>query len=299
MVRALLIFHKHLRPVHILDFNWAEMMKRTRILIATLSALLVLSPPESIYQGEKAIAQSRSFCNSDLSRWESLISLRPSQSIQRNLKSRSSYWKVHPIEDAYGDINLDYYSVIINRFPPGMSRTQFLKKVRVSFNDFIDTNNSEFNVYDTDTSIWFSSQPLGALINIDFNLLNSYINPDDGSVVTSQAISTGWTFSTIRTIRDGSHPVSGNRRFGLFRWKGDKYVFYSRGADRTTGILDRALSGLVFSSADKLWRSLQKGVVDYVNQNGGSAQFGRRVSHRCNWDNIKQRYFKPSVSWIN
>lgn len=58
-----------------------------------------------------------------------------------------------------------------------------------------------------------------------------------GSVFTSEhSLSPDnlrWRFVTLRIGGDGLHPVSGTREWGMKR-DGADWVFYTRGADRTT-----------------------------------------------------------------
>jgi len=96
-----------------------------------------------------------------------------------------------------------------------------------------------------------------------------------------------WIFSVIESIRDGGHPVSGNRRFGWYK-RDDKTVFYTKGVDRVTTWIDRIASaaGQVFENADATWISMQAKLVEYINANGGSAVALDRVSVRCDWDSV-------------
>lgn len=245
-------------------------------------------------QAEAVKNSSRSFCSADLTRWQSLINHRPSTNTQRALSRRDASWSIHPIEDAHGDINLDYYSVIIDRLPPDMTADQLLQFMRANLNNFVDNDMAVFSPYATvDAARWNANNPLGAVLSIELGL-----TPDSASVVTSDVNNQSWTFSTLWTTQDYGHPVSGNRRFGYFEWNGS-LVFYARGADRaTSNILDRSISRLVFAGGDSLWKSFQHQLTSFVNTYGGSARVGRTVSHRCDWDNVRSRYYNPSTSWL-
>jgi len=238
-------------------------------------------------------ASSHSFCTGDLTRWQSLINHRPSVSIQRALNQRDASWRIHPIENARDEINLDYYSVIIDQLPPDMSADQLLDLMRTNFNSFVDTSIAVFSPYATaDATQWNSNNPLGSVLSIELDL-----TPDSASVVTSDVSNQSWTFSTLWTTRDHGHPVSGNRRFGYFEWNGS-LVFYIRGADRVTNAFDDFWSEEEFSGGDGLWKSFQSQLTRFVNTYGGSARTGRTVSHRCDWDNVRLRYYEPSTPWL-
>ena len=249
--------------------------------------------------------------------WQYLISFRPPTTVQNSVNQRFS-WILKPsviehIENAYGEINLDYYPVAVSNLPtiptiPGRAATaeEFLSYIRLNINNFVDSGVSAFEPYDNviDNPKWNSSSPLDAVIHIDLRIGSELLNPDDGSVVVSEFAPDHWIFSTIWAPRDLDHPVSGNRQFG-FQQTIDTgapnktiYIFYTRGADRITGFLDNLVSSIVFSSADKLWRSLQTNISNFVNTNGGLAVSLNPISDRFNWDDIKKSYYFPTTPWV-
>lgn len=235
------------------------------------------------------LESSKKFCNSDLSRWSSLISLRPVEPFS----FPSVPWMPQPIENAAGeDINIDYYSVIVDKLPRGLTAEQLLRHIRLNLNQFGDTTMGEFEPYSqSDAKIWNSSNPVGAVVSIDLAL------PDNASVVVSEANHYSWIFSAVATEGDGKHPISGNRRFGYFRWKG-KYVFFTRGADRaTTGLHQLATHVGSFKAGERLWQEFQEQIAAYVNKQGGRAKVGRMVSHRCAWEPIRRKYHRPTTPW--
>ena len=235
--------------------------------------------------------------------WEPLISFRPPVAIQRSVKSKGIGWHIHRLEDAYGDINLDYYPVSITAMPVVGGRTlsaaEFLSHIRLNINMFVDTRISEFAPYDArEAAVWTSVSPGGAVVHIEMRAAGGWANPDDGSVVVAETATDHWTFSTIWTVMDMAHPVSGNRQFGFSPGDGGGYVFYTRGADRTTGVLDVAAMSLVYSAAHNLWLSFQQAVAGFVNSNGGSASIGTATSIRTPWPAIKAAHHHPSVTWV-
>jgi hypothetical protein len=232
--------------------------------------------------------------------WTDLISFRPPTALQRAVKSReptpvTNLWHMHKLEDALGPINLDRYEIEVSALPTlggvAVTAEQLLGHIRLNINDVIDPSVARFSPYDVaiDGLVWRSFAPLGAVLHI--HML------DDGSVLCARAASDHWLFSTIKAGTDGYHPVSGNRQFG-FQPSGDGYVFYTRGADRASGVELWTAGDSVFSGGDELWRSFQRGVAALVNSNGGSATIGSRFSERFDWDQIMAAYHRPTESWI-
>ena len=237
----------------------------------------------------------------DLRAWADLLSFRPPLPVQRTLRGRSAFrWWVHRIEEAWANVNLDFYPVTVTSLPTtAFNADDLLRHVRLNFDpDFVDTNVAEFEPYDAavDGPIWLSSAPVGAVIHID--LMAGGINVDDGSVLVAEADGRHWRFSTVWTTQDLGHPVSGNREFGYVVNPNGSWTFYTRGADRTTSALDAASASAVYSGADALWQSFQQKLVTYVNSNGGAAAAGPRHWARYPWSPVSARYFSPSELWL-
>ena len=235
--------------------------------------------------------------------WEYLISFRAPVAVQGAVKGKGANWHIHRIEDAYGDINLDYYPVTVTRLPSIEGRVvtaeELLSQVRLNLNKFVDTNNCEFTPYDSsEAAVWRSSSPLGSVVHIDMKSAAGWLNVDDGSVVVSEFAADHWIFSTIWTVLDQGHPVSGNRQFGFTRAGTGSYIFYTRGADRATSLLDTAAMSILFSAAHNLWLSLQRGIEEFVNKNGGSATTGTATSIRTPWPAIQSAHHHPTVGWV-
>ena len=180
---------------------------------------------------------------------------------------------VQRISDAVGALNLDRYEVRISSVPSGHTAESLLEYVRTHLNDFLDTGNSEFIPYTVgdDDVKWTSSSPVGAVFKIDI------IGPDNAAVVASLVEPRRWRFTTIHTEWSGDHPVSGHREFGVRTDADGTVVAYTRGADRAT---DGLGEGIAFFGADRLWKSFQAKLVDWVNSNGGSASAPTPFSQR-------------------
>lgn len=171
---------------------------------------------------------------------------------------------VQRIAVAAGALNLDRYEVRITQVPVGWTDESLIEYVRTHLNDFLDTDYSEFIPYavgDDDVK-WTSSSPVGTVFKIDI------VGPDNAAVVTSLVEAKRWRFTTIHTEWSGDHPVSGHREFGVRTDADGAVVVYTRGADRAT---DGIGESIAFFGADRLWKSFQNNLSDWVNANGGSA----------------------------
>jgi len=171
---------------------------------------------------------------------------------------------VQRIADAAGALNLDRYEVRIPQVPVDWTDESLLEHVRTHLNDFLDTDYSEFIPYavgDDDVK-WTSPSPVGTVFKIDI------VGPDNAAVVTSLVEAKRWRFTTIHTEWSGDHPVSGHREFGVRTDADGTFVVYTRGADRAT---DGIGESIAFFGADRLWKSFQNKLSDWVNANGGSA----------------------------
>jgi len=225
----------------------------------------------------------------DVSVWLDLINFVPPSSVTSALNARNI--KVQSIYDGMGDLNVDFYAVRIKKMPSQggnlMSQEQLLNHIRTNFNNFIDTSNSSFSPLEPmDGPKWLSNDPIGAVLKIDI------FGPDNAAVVASEYSTNHWRFCTVETpfSQTGSHPVSGTREWGI-RPSGGDYMFYTRGADRATKILETIFGELAtFPGADRLWRSLQTKVADFINQNQGEADILSPYSQRHSWGAVRTLY---------
>jgi hypothetical protein len=262
----------------------------------------------------------------NLSAWRDLLSFRPSEDIQRQIHSKGESWTVHRVEDGEGDVNLDYYPIVVEKLPvingKEVRAEVVLEYIRRNLNSLVDNSRSAFAPFKLDDQQkWNSNKPQGAVLQIDIEILlplgitDVPIGLTDlAMVVVSQRTSSEWVFSTVRggsgwwaindTDRPGAHPVSGNRAFG-FRAEADgTYTFYTMGADRATRGMDSLASPIGFQMADRLWRSHQQAVVEFINRYGGVARvdYDNTISQRHDWDEVKNdpSIYDPSnqPSWL-
>lgn len=228
--------------------------------------------------------------------WARLISFRPPHAVQRTLGPTR---RVHRIEDGSGDINLDYYPVLVSRMPTSGPSTPeaLLEAVRRDLNRFLDTTIAEFAPYDaTEAAKWLSPRPLTSVLHIDMKVWGGF-NIDDGSVLCSEAAADHWIFSTIWTPADAGHPVSGNREFGFLR-SANGITFYTRGADRLTSLMDRVAGDAPFDAAHALWSSFQSRLFAHVVAHGGMGAILPPTSCRYDWPAVRAAHHRPVVSWL-
>jgi hypothetical protein len=247
----------------------------------------------------------------DLSAWRELLSFRPATQTQSSVHSTGDSWTVHRVEDGSNDVNLDYYPVVVEKLPvvngKEIRAELVLEYVRRNLNKFVDHSLTAFAPFHAeDEKKWNSRQPLNSILQIDIELLlpiggaNVPLGATDlAMVVASRHTPQEWIFSTVRggsgwwaindRERPGAHPVSGNRAFGFRRNGNGSYTFYTMGADRASRGMDVLGSPVGFRMADRLWRSYQQSVVEFINRYGGVARvdYENTISKRHDWDEVK------------
>ena len=87
----------------------------------------------------------------------------------------------------------------------------------------------------------------------------------------------------MTTFRDGGHPVSGNRQFGVTTNINGTFTFFTRGADRPNTMIDKASSSQIFEGADALWQAVMTNMVNHINDNGGNAERNVTYSKQVDW----------------
>jgi len=252
----------------------------------------------------------------DLLAWADLMNFRPESTQQNKLLQLNiqdpEKWFFHRLESGWGQINLDYYAVQINQMPtslpgdlPGTQRTtpvtieelfQFVRHNLLTKDAVVNSFFTEFRPYGPlDETVWHStaSDALGALISIR-------IPGNEGTVMATQSESTSWIFSTVNSPNDGSHPVSGNRRFGVFLADDEKIYVYTMGADRCTDRLIATTPAveIVWTGADQTWKSFQSKITDLIKNHGGIANAMQPISRRYDWPYIMSSYFSPKDNWL-
>jgi N-acetyl-anhydromuramyl-L-alanine amidase AmpD len=219
--------------------------------------------------------------------YRDLFQWREPASIRSRVEARG--FRIQHIEDAVGDLNLDFYKVRINRFPSGMTAQSLLARFISDTNSFVDSGICSFDPYDSsDAALRASADPVGACLNLDINRSAPFYDPrgwDDAAIVISAKGPAGqptqfYTVTTINTPNTGDHPVSGHRQFGYYVEDGVTY-FYTRGADRAT-LAFPGTEGAIYSGGEALWRSFQRTLSQFINSQGGEATVVAPFSERFN-----------------
>ena len=219
--------------------------------------------------------------------WRDLFQWRDPDSIRTRIESRGFH--IQNIEDAVGDLNLDFYKVRIDRMPPGLDGPTLLSQFIRNISGFVDSDICKFDPYDgSDATLIASDDPVGACMNLDINAGAWAIDPrgwDDAAIVISSKGPVGqptqfYSVTTINTPKTGDHPVSGHRQFGFYTDGGATY-FYTRGADRAT-LAFPGTEGSIYAGGERLWQSFQRVVSNYINLRGGSATIVPPFSERFN-----------------
>jgi hypothetical protein len=250
----------------------------------------------------------------DVAFWSDLASFVPPQEVLDKLEDLGEGWRLQGFltPTATPSINLDYFSTTITQMPIDTSTNQpwvpevLFEHIRKNFNDFVDTDNSEFTPILGDENLWLSSDPVPAVITIDIDIPIIGFQGDDGSVICAQNESCCWIFSTVKAPffenidgdggNDGYHPVSGNRQFGYTIHSDGSMEIYTKGADRfltpTSGPLSNSyfaeklagylLEKAAFTGADNLWKSFQEGINNFGNDpsNGGISKINTPIKNR-------------------
>jgi type VI secretion system Hcp family effector len=227
--------------------------------------------------------------------WKDLLLYKVPDKIVDRLRVRNMHVQYAHNESWSNDLNIDFYSLRINRYPSlggvVMDAQSLIKYIRVHINQLVDTSYCDFNPYSPgDTVLWNSDNPLGAVMKLDIK------GPDNASVVVSWAGRKGWQFSTIYAPDTGKHPVSGHREFYIISAPsggGDPF-FAIKGLDMmSTGVAGLGLpifGEWGFGQADALWKSMRSKIIKFINSNGGSAKEDMTYSERVEWRFVYRDY---------
>lgn len=176
--------------------------------------------------------------------------------------SNSDIQKVQTIAGTgYGDINTDFYAITINKGE--QTAAKLMAELRSNMSEVIFAGSFySLSAYDaTNAAKWASASPKGALMSFTLAKIPGVMDLERGSVVVSCASDVDFVFSTVTTAKDGLHPVSGNRAFGVRDIGNGKLQIFTKAADRVIneGIF-RALpaSGrkALFEQGHKVWLRL-------------------------------------------
>lgn len=239
--------------------------------------------------------------------WKDLAEHKPNQAVKdrvQQLNQESYDIEMQYIEDASGAIvNMDYFPVEITQLPenPATGETftgrEFFNYIRENFADICFNDNTSFGPYNqTEAQRWNSTNYLGTVMRFDIavSLFGIFPGQQDGSVLCTDQQNQSWIFSTIYTSQDHSHPVSGNRQFGLTANPDGTYTFYTAGVDRVAESFDELVSELpntagAFEGGEEIWSSLQNNLKNFINdtENGGTATVGESSIERIDIEELE------------
>ena len=185
------------------------------------------------------------------------------------------------IDDGWGDVNQDRFSIKIDQLPNGYTPFQLFNDIRMNFTNLVvggdipyitDVNLEPYS--SEDEVVWNSNNPLGAAM--DFNTM---IDTSTVYCVEYNEDEMYWVFATVTSYDHQGHFVAGIRQFGLEPNGSGGYSFYVRAADRLGGALDYIANGLsgneeaLFTqAADPTWKNLMSNTQSFIENNGGAVQ---------------------------
>lgn len=232
---------------------------------------------------------------------------------------------IQDINDGVGVINMDYFPVQITQLPKKsngqtMSPLEFLEFFRKNITPTFTSGNSatfepfthyvagSINIDETFIYNSNSTSSLGSWVHIHIPINESVYFPmrNNGTVVLSNYFTNFvlndyyFTFTTLATLKDGTHPVAGNRRFGMKPDPNGGWVFYISGVDRCYGwyMLFEGAQNSAFTNADILWQNIQNNVVSYIINNQGFAGFYSPMNKkiRVNWEGAVKSFLKGEIN---
>ena len=193
---------------------------------------------------------------SERQNWKELESL----AVNKSLNSGIEF--VQGIADkGHGALNLDFYSVTIDA--NGQSASQLMKDLRLNLNEVMFKGTTYgLAAYDAaNEAKWKSADPKGALMTFTLAGVEGVMPLERGSVVVSCFSTESFVFSTVKTAKDGLHPVAGSRAFGVHDHGNGSLSIYVKAADRVVNeglfaALGAGLQEKVFEQGHTVWLRL-------------------------------------------
>lgn len=266
------------------------------------------------------------------SNWKDLVDFLPADVKADGVKA------IQTIAAAYGDkINLDFYAITFKK-PSGRALDAIFKDLRMRFATFAhhgptlysEASQTYFLAYRGSSSsndalqmhnnkLWQSSNPKGAVMSfvlahyapaliVPATLTGVRVVQEQGDVLVTCASSTDFIFSTVTTVKDGYHPVSGNRGFGLRDNGNGTLTFYTKGADRECrmesgleyggnvllrrGVKSPEIEGsptkqnpdAVFEAGHNFWLEFFGNLIDYLDNSGMTANSAAFIKNTHRYD---------------
>lgn len=225
--------------------------------------------------------------NKDLRNYEvnaevvNLIESRQQPNTMMNSSALVDSFILETIDDGWGDINQDKFSIQIDKLPNGQTPFQLFNEIRMNLTNLMvggdlpyvtDVTLEPYS--DQDGITWNSDNPVGAAM--DFSTI---MDTSTVYCVDYNEDEMYWTFATVTSYDHQGHFVAGIRQFGLEPNGSGGYSFYVRAADRLGGVLDYIANGLsgdeevLFTqAADKTWKNLMETTTALIQRQGGEVE---------------------------
>jgi hypothetical protein len=281
----------------------ARIQTAALVLLSCACSSAVLAIPTyvapSVGRADSQPANCATLPDSD-TEWDSILSFRPSDSVQKI--AAQDGWVFDELENGNGDLlNLDYYPVEISRFPSASGQQfgpgTFVEFVRTHFNFFLDPTFTSFTPTAGFEGKWAAgTEGAEVTFGIRFQTLPGQVSIP-AYVFLAEKTADHWIFVTGHPPQAHDHPVSGSRKFGIEQIASDRWLFYTRGADRVTPTFVPQDPDVVFGGGDDIWSSFQDRLADFVKNNGGQASGQSQSSKRYCWSQVSPGHFHPSVNW--
>jgi hypothetical protein len=172
--------------------------------------------------------------------------------------------ELQSIQSGSGDYIYDEYRVTIDRMPPGVTPETYLAELANDLNGAV--GNETFNRINEFERLNTGSPPqIGDIYHIDI------LGPDNGSVMLVERRDSSFTFQTVATPQDGTHPESGSRQFGFERNPDGSVTFFTRGASRP-GFPGSASIGRPLQ--EQGWTSMMNGIAGTLRERGAVVRQG-------------------------
>lgn len=229
------------------------------------------------------------FCaNSDLINYEvapevvSMLEARQQSNDMVQSNEMVDSFILETIDDGWGDVNQDKYSIKIEELPDGHTPFQLFNQIRLNLNNLMTggdagfLNRVKFEPYSVeDGETWNSNNPVGAAM--DFH---TFLDTSTVYCVEYNAEEMYWVFATVTSYDHQGHFVAGVRQFGIEPNGSGGYSFYIRAADRLGGILDLTaneyfdfefgIEDILFKGAgDETWKNFMENTINLVQNLGG------------------------------
>ncbi|MDX1401271.1 MAG: hypothetical protein R3245_05055 [Kiloniellales bacterium] len=140
-----------------------------------------------------------------------------------------------------GPVNIDYYEVRFNA-PPGVSLEAFFGEFRKNASERIfgglKPEGYELRPFNDRFGHRWQSDDLsvvyGTAMTFSLGPTTAGVDSETATVICSCASKTDWVFSTVATEKDGIHPVSGSRAFGIRDLGDGTWALFTKGTDRVS-----------------------------------------------------------------